>query len=313
MCGILMRTMLNLEEIANNCNLFGETEDAIHNINLLDDKYLESDLIEIYDYILTVSKNPDILMNVIRLADRYRAKSTLIHILDLLVMLKSEEDKEKFINVRIMCAKAAANYKNTDAVRPLLYCLNNKDENYRVRLACAEALGKIGDKYAVAPLIEVVKDEDEKSVYLRESAASALGMIGDMRAVDPLVSILETKQGLMNKFTFLKERVIEALSKLKLEDNDRVFHALKSSLCDESVQVRINAIEALMESNNPKAVETIKTCLTDEDEEVQKNALIALYNIEGRDILDEVISLPSYSKFLKDEAQYMIEEYEQDE
>ena len=308
-----MKTMLNFEEIANKCNLFGDTEDAIHNISLLDDKYLEEDLIEIYDYILTVSKNPDILMNVIRLADRYRSKSTLIKILDLLVTLKSDEDSEKFINVRIMCAKASANYRNTDAVRPLLYCLNNKDENYRIRLACAEALGKIGDKYAVAPLIEVVKDEEEKSVYLRESAASALGMLGDMRAIDPLVSILETKQGLMNKFTFLKERAIEALSKLKLDDNDRVFRALKSSLCDESAQVRINSIEALMESNHPQAPEAIKSCLSDSDEEVQKNALIALYNIEGRDILDEVINLPVYSKFLKDEAQYMIEEYEQDE
>ncbi|MBQ8168303.1 HEAT repeat domain-containing protein, partial [bacterium] len=211
-----------------------------------------------------------------------------------------------------MCAKAIANYKDTDAVTPLLYCLNNKDEHYKVRLSCADALGKIGDKYAVAPLIEVMKDEEEKSVYLRESAASALGLIGDMRALDPLVSILETKQGLMNKFTFLKERVIEALTKLRLDDNDRVFHALKSSLSDESVQVRINAIEALMESNHPEAVQTIKTCLDDNDEEVRKNALIALYNIEGRDILDEVISLPVYHQSLKEEAKFMIEEYEDD-
>ena len=160
--------------------------------------------------------------------------------------------------------------------------------------------------------VQVMKDEDEKSVYLRESAASALGLIGDMRALDPLVSILETKQGLMNKFTFLKERVIEALTKLRLDDNDRVFRALKGSLSDDSTQVRINAIEALMESNHPQAVEVIKTCLSDSDEEVRKNALIALYNLEGRDILDEVISLPNYHQTLKEEAQYMIEEYEDD-
>ena len=211
-----------------------------------------------------------------------------------------------------MCAKAIANYKQTSTVTPLLYCLNNKNEHYKVRLSCADALGKIGDKYAVTPLIEVMQDEDEKSVYLRESAASALGMIGDMRALDPLVSILETKQGLVNKFTFLKERVIEALTKLRLDDNDRVFKALKSSLSDESPQVRINAIEALMESDHPRAVEAIKSCLDDNDEEVRKNALIALYNIEGRDILDEVISLPVYKQSLKEEAQYMLEEYEND-
>ena len=67
-----------------------------------------------------------------------------------------------------------------------------------------------------------------------------------------------------------------------------------------------------MESNHPEAVSTIKTCLADSDEEVRKNALIALYNIEGRDILDEVLSLPSYPQSLKEEAQYMIEEYEDD-
>lgn len=308
---------MDFDAIAKRCNLFDGTdvETVISNICALDEEYSKEELVEIYNYILMFSKNPEILMNVIRQADRFRFKSTLNVLVDLLLMKNDDNDlslREKFVSVRSMCAKAIANYKDTSAVTPLLYCLNNKDEHYKVRLSCADALGKIGDKYAVAPLIEVMKDEEEKSVYLRESAASALGLIGDMRAIDPLVSILETKQGLMNKFTFLKERVIEALTKLRLDDNDRVFHALKSSLSDESKQVRINAIEALMESNHPQAPETIRVCLSDDDEEVRKNALIALYNIEGRDILDEVINLPVYHQSLKEEAQYMIEEYEND-
>ena len=163
-------------------------------------------------------------------------------------------------------------------------------------------------------MIEVVKDEDEKSVYLRETAASALGMLGDLRAVDPLVSILETQKGIWNKFTFLKERVIEALGKLRLDDNERVFNALKNSLMDESPQIRINAIEAIMDSENPQAVDTIKTCLLeDEDEEVKKNALIALYNLVGREILDEVANGANYPDALKLEAVSMISEYEEDE
>jgi HEAT repeat protein len=236
----------------------------------------------------------------------------LSKLLDLL--LQKEGDKDAYINVRVMCAKAIANLKDTSAVTPLLYCLNNKDENYKVRLACADALGKIGDRYAVAPLIAVVKDEDEKSVYLRESCASALGMLGDLRAVDPLVSILETQKGIWSKFTFLKERVIEALGKLRLDDNERVFNALKNSLVDDSPQIRINAIEAIMESENPKAVETIRTCLVeDEDEEVKKNALIALYNLVGREILDEVANSENFSDAIKMEAVSMISEYEEDE
>lgn len=309
--------MLDFDAIAKSCNLFDETDVdlVVANIRALDEQYSKEDLVEIYNYILSESQNPEILMQVICQADRFRFKSTLNVLLDLLLKKENIDDaalKEKYVSVRSMCAKVIANYKDTSVVTPLLYCLNNKEEHYRVRLACADALGKIGDKYAVAPLIEVVKDEDEKSVYLRESAASALGLIGDMRAIDPLVGILETKQGLMNKFTFLRERVIEALAKLRLGDNDRVFYALKSSLCDESSQVRINAIEALMESSHPEAVNAIRTCLGDKDEEVRKNALIALYNIEGRDILDEVASLPIYCESLKNEAKYMIEEYEND-
>ena len=88
------------------------------------------------------------------------------------------------------------------------------DENYKVKLSCAEALGKIGDKYAVLPLMNIVEDETESSVYVKESAVSALGMIGDEKAVDSLVSILESKKGFLDKFTFLKERALEALNKL---------------------------------------------------------------------------------------------------
>lgn len=306
---------LDLEAIAKKCNLFdGSTDDVIRSINALDEIYERDNLVLIYNYFLTVCKNPDVLMTVIQCSDRFRDKSSLSPLLDLL-LLKTGDDmnKEKLINVRVMCAKAIANLKDTSAVTPLLYCLNNKDENYKIRFACADALGRIGDKYAVAPLIEVVKDEDERSVYLRESAASALGMLGDRRAVEPLVSILETKQGIIDKFTFLKERVIEALGKMRLEKNQRVFNALKSSLMDESPQIRINAIEALMESDYDEAYDAIKGCLADSDDEVKKNALIALYNMVGRRILDEVIKEPSYGDILKVEAVSIIEEYETDE
>ena len=58
------------------------------------------------------------------------------------------------------------------------------------------------------------------------------------------------------------------------------------------------------------SIELIKPALQDEDDEVKKNALIALYNLCGREILDKVIELPIYSIFLKQEAQDLIDEYE---
>lgn len=305
-----------LETIAKECGLNSDVDKdiKIQKIQALDEIYEWGRLAEIYAYFLSIEKDPEVLISIVQCSDRIRNGFVLDSLLDLLLLKNIEDNKDNYINVRVMCAKAIANLKDTSAVTPLLYCLNNKDENYKVRLACADALGKIGDRYAVVSLIDVVKDEEEKSVYVRESAASALGMLGDMRAVEPLVSILETQKGIWDKFTFLKERVIEALGKLRLDDNDRVFNALKNSLMDESTQVRINAIEAIMESENPHAVETIKTCLLeDKNEEVKKNALIALYNLIGREILDEVANGSDYSDNLKFEAVSMISEYEEDD
>lgn len=309
---------LDLEFILQSCGIGTEAAEDVLMDNLinLSNNYTDDELIQIYNHLMGRLYNPKVLMQLIRLSDKYRDKSSLDVLCNLLLKRINLEntpyDYDDLTNVRVMCAKAIANIKDTSVVGSLLYCLNNKDENYKVRLACADALGKIGDKYAVAPLIDLMQDEDEKSVYLKESAVSALGILGDERAVDPLVSILEAKQGFLDKFSFLKERVIEALGKLNT-NNSRVIKAFKNSLLDVSPMIRINAIEAIMNSGEEDASETIRPCLHDDDDEVKKNALIALYNLDGKDILDEVISVPSYSEFLKKEAQILLDEYESDE
>lgn len=302
------KKILDLNTIMTECKILENigVDGVVEKIDGLEKQYSGDELVVIYNHFLVHSRDQDVLMYLVRCVDKHRDKSSISPIVDLLLDINNSS------NLRIMCAKAIANFKNTDAVTPLLYCLNNKNEHYKIRLACADALGRIGDRYAVAPLIDVVKDEDEKSVYVRESAAVALGMLGDIRAVDPLLSILETKKGFLDKFTFLKERVIEALGKFNFT-NDRIINALKHSLTDESPQIRINAIEALMESDDERALELIKEMLDDLDDEVKKNALIALYNMSGREILDEVLSENKYSSFLKEEAQSIIENYEKDD
>ena len=306
--------MLDFSVILEKCGVGKLSSQAVvENMANLEEFYDASELVEIYNYFLTTIEEPEILMFVIKLADAYKAASTLSILLDILLLKKENiKDVDNLINVRVLAAKAISNYKDTSTVGALLYCLNDKHENYKVRLACADALGRIGDRFAVEPLIDVVKDENEKSVYVKESATVALGRIGDVSAIEPLVSIIEGKQGLWDKFSFLKERIVEALGKLNI-NNKRVFNVLKQSLMDSSAMVRINAIEALMNSEYDEAVELIRTALKDEDEEVQRNALIALYNMVGRDVLDEVISLPVYSEFLKNEASELIKEYEDEE
>lgn len=307
---------LDLEFILQSCGIGTDIDDEIliENLINLSDNYTDEELIKIYNYLMGTVYNPKVLMQLIRLSDKYRDPSSLEVLVNLLLMRINLEntpyDFDDLTNVRVMCAKAIANIKDTSVVGSLLYCLNNKNENYKVRLACADALGKIGDKYATAPLIELIQDEEEKSVYLKESAVSALGFLGDDMAIDPLVSILDAKQGFLDKFSFLKERVIEALGKLNT-NNSKVIKAFKKSLMDVSPMVRINAIEAIMNSEEEDAAEIIRPCLNDDDDEVKKNALIALYNLLGRDILDEVIAMPSYSEFLRNTAKELIEEYEE--
>ncbi len=300
---------MNYLSILENCGVGrDDTSVVMHNIANLEEFYDTTGLINIYNYMLLNINIPELLIQIIKYADLHKSSSTLAILLDMLSTKLDEED-DLLVNLRVTCVKAIANYKDTATVHVLLNCMNNKSEHYKVRLACADALGRIGDKYAVRPLINLVEDEEEKSVYLKESATFALGLIGDISAIDPLVTILESKQGLIGKFSFLKEKIVEALGKLNI-NNKKVLNALKNSLMDSSPMVRINAIEAIMNSGDEQAIELIKPSLKDEDTDVKKNALIALYNLCGRDILDEVINLPSYCSYLKSEAQDLIDEYE---
>lgn len=302
------RKAIDFENIAIKCKLLSadiELDTVFYHINELSEEFDEEDLVIIYNYLLTLTKNEEILMHIIKCIDKIRDSLSIGPILDLLL------DTNNSNNLRIMCAKELGNLKDTSVVTPLLYCLNDKHENYKLRLACADAIGRIGDKYAVSPLIDIVQDEEEKSVYVRESAAVALGMLGDSRAVDVLVSILESKKGFMDKFTFFKERIIEVLRKFNFSSG-KILKALEHSLDDEAPCIRINAIESLMDSDYEEAYELIEKKLHDEDEEVRENALIALYNMRGREILDEVLD-SDYSEDVKEKALDLINEYESED
>lgn len=282
------------ESLAVECEIFNpsDVKKTIDDISALSARFPNEYLVLIYNYFFQNTDSFEVLIFLLKKIDKFKDKSSRSVLTDYLVMkeklLNQLQDGEKVTRIRTEITKVLANTKDLQAVYPLLYCLNSKDENYKVKIACAEALGKIGDKYAVLPLMNVVEDEEENSVYVKESAVSALGMIGDEKAVDSLVSILESKKGFLDKFTFLKERALEALNKLNFK-NDKVYHALEKSLRDESIQVRINAIEVLMNMDEERAEKLIISMLEDRNTEVVQNAVIALYNIKGDEYLEQLI------------------------
>lgn len=313
-------TSLDFNIIAQKClvgsdsNANIDTSEIVERLEGLKSDYTDIQIIVIYNHFLLTEHRPEVLKYLLRTLDKYRDSSSIDAIKRLFQMKEHIEpyDEVDYTEVRILCIKAISNFKDGSSVFMLLDALNDKNENYQIRLNCADALGRLGDRYAVVPLIDIVSDESEKSIYIRESAATALGMLGDIRAADSLVSILETKNGLADKFTYLKEKVIESLNKLTPND-DRAFKALKKALMDENPQVRIMAIEAIMNCEHRDSAELIKDMLKDTDEEVQKNAVIALYNLEGEKALLEIIENPDYSLHCKDEVQDILDSEVEDD
>jgi HEAT repeat protein len=75
------------------------------------------------------------------------------------------------------------------AVRALIYALQDDYEDLIVRGRAALMLGKLGDPRAVNPLIRaLVAPGYQTPLY----AAQALGQIGDVRAIEPLLMLAAT-------------------------------------------------------------------------------------------------------------------------
>ncbi len=310
---------IDYNKLAEDCGLTEGVDSklCLEKISELKGKYSDDELAVIYNYFFEIAPTKELIMGILSLIDKLRNPASIPVLADALVIkdkFKSRIDNDEAITqIRVNITRVLANTKNSQAVTPLLYCLNNKDENYKIKLSCADALGKIGDRYAVMPLVNLLEDEEESSVYVKESAVSALGMIGDEKAIDSLVSIIETTKGFMSKFTFLKERALEALNKINHKGDAKVMQAVRHSLADESPQIRINAIEVLMNSEEPEAEGLIKLMLKDSNREVVKNAVIALYNLNDESILHEIINSTNSSDYAKTEAEELLMELEDEE
>ena len=85
---------------------------------------------------------------------------------------------------------------------------------------------------------------------------------------------------------------------------------------DQSVQVRINAIEALSNLDDDRVQGLIYSSLSDKSPEVARNAIIALFNLSGESALYDILndnSLPEYTIRLVKEIIQEIETEEIDD
>jgi HEAT repeat protein/energy-coupling factor transporter ATP-binding protein EcfA2 len=169
--------------------------------------------------------------------------------------------------VRNGAAFALGKIKDSQAVKLLIYALN--DQNIAVRKGVTFALGEIKDSQAVAPLIHALHDRDSS---VRRLAAEALGKIKDSQAVAPLLQALHDQDSWV-----LRSLAAEALGTIK---DSQAVASLIHTLHDRDSSVRRLAAEALGIIKDNQAVAPLIHALHDRDSSVRSRAARALGKIK---------------------------------
>ncbi|MEB3286431.1 MAG: HEAT repeat domain-containing protein [Vampirovibrionales bacterium] len=214
-------------------------------------------------------------------------------------------ESDNALRLRSAAAQALGKLNEQQAILALMSVLNDKSQNYRLRLAAAESLGKMGHENAITPLLEIVADDREKSVYLKESAVKALGMLGDIRAIEPLIDILESKRGIRDKFSFLKEQIIEAIGKIgrpHRKATDSLLYALK----DEAPSIRLAAVESLAEIGDVSCLPVLQALIYDGNEDVACATVHAIYHLGGEEAIRLLLTLDDVPALIRDEMEMYI-------
>ena len=111
-----------------------------------------------------------------------------------------------------------------------------------------------------------------------------------------------------DKFTFLKERIVETLGRLGQYGDEKSIRALKNALSDDTARVRASAIEALSEIDDERVIPLIENMLTDEDEEVARTAIFSLYEILGLDYIKILLSSENLQECCREEIMDLLAE-----
>ncbi|MFP4439886.1 MAG: HEAT repeat domain-containing protein [Chloroflexaceae bacterium] len=200
------------------------------------------------------------------------------------------------VDTTIFLIYALQNSGVSQAVEPLLACLDNPDAG--VRRAVASALGQIGDARAVEPLLAHLNDPDTRVQWairnalrqlvnvnalksllthlddpdaaVRQTIAELLGQIGDARAVEPLLTRLDDPNA------GVRWAVVQALGRI---GDVRAVEPLLARLNDPDTSMRQTVVQALGQIGDVGAVEPLLARLDDPDTHVRRAAVEALGRI----------------------------------
>jgi HEAT repeat protein len=185
------------------------------------------------------------------------------------VIVKTDEAAARERETRlseIYAIEKATGAAGVSALKPLL-----SDKSREVRGEAAEAMGKTKAPAAFDELSSAITSADEN---LRWGAVSGLAALGDKRAVPLLTKALGHPE--------INTRWKAALALGQLKDPQAVDALVNSANDDKSKNVRLTAIEALMNIGGGKAAVALEILSYDPDPEVKTWAAAAAKKLQGK-------------------------------
>lgn len=165
----------------------------------------------------------------------------------------------------------------------LIDLLNHEDDAVKIT---AVSLLKIDDTKVVNALIPVLTD---KNPEIRIQTAVTLGEIGNVLCVPSLITALKN-----DTISAFRAEIVQALGQLPVKAS---LEALKGTLYDQNLSVRISSVRSLSRVGNSDIIPLLNTILLKEDEPVKiKMDIIKLYKANDYKQTSDILA-----KMLKNE------------
>jgi HEAT repeat protein len=199
-----------------------------------------------------------------------------------------QDSQSPILEKRLDAIRSLGKSGDSDALEPLIACLNLIDRDWFTHEAAAVALGNLHDPRAIPALLSMLLKSERHGGY---EVAHALGQMGEP-VLQHLLDILQTTQD--HKMRRAAAFALACMGTPAVESLIKLLDA-------DQVQVRWSAITALGEIKDSRAVEPLLAMLSRSDWQTQLYIIKAL-----GDTGDDRVVEPLIAK-LRDPDQYIVE------